>query len=67
MCLAGHVARTERCVLHTKFSLELLTEGSFLEFVSKLEEGYIPGSAKRQLSSKRQLAIADLFTGDKYE
>lgn len=67
MCLAGHVAHTERCVLHTKFSLELLTEGSFMEFVSKLEEYYILGSAKRQLASKRELAIAELFTGDKYE
>jgi hypothetical protein len=53
--------------LHTKFPLELLTEGSLLEFVSKLEEHYILGSAKRQLASKRELAIAYLFTGGKYE
>ena len=38
MWLAGHVARTEWCVMQTKFSLDLLTEGSLLEFVSKLEE-----------------------------
>jgi hypothetical protein len=31
--MVGHVAHTERCVLNTKFSLELLTEGSLLEFV----------------------------------
>ena len=33
MWLAGHVARAERCVLHTKILLELLTEGSLLEFL----------------------------------